>query len=66
MDLNFDLAIETVLQIENELRALPQRRKAMTEAEQDQKLGDLATAVGNIAETLKDIRRKAKEPKECS
>lgn len=66
MQVNFDLAIETALQIENEMRALPQRRKAMTEAELDQKLSDLATAVSNLTETLKIIRRQANDRKECS
>lgn len=64
MGANIDQVVATATSLTGELLALPERRKAMTDIELDEKLGNLATVADNLAEIAKELQRQAENLKE--
>lgn len=65
MDANkIDQAHATAVSLRGELHALPERRKAMTDDELDEKLKTLAAIVGNHADLIREIQHQIDSDKE--
>lgn len=61
-----DQAHATAVSLRGELHALPERRKAMTDDELDEKLRTLAGIVGNHVDLIKEIQQQIANDNEYS